>query len=32
LPSFTFKDFVIKSEQLNNTSSINSIWQPPKFS
>jgi hypothetical protein len=32
LPSFIVKDFVILSEQLNNNSSINTIWQPPKFS
>jgi hypothetical protein len=32
LTSFIVKDFVILSEQFNNNSSINSIWQPPKFS
>jgi hypothetical protein len=32
LPSFTVKDFVIITEQFNNISSINTIWQPPKFS
>lgn len=31
LPSFTVKDFVIITEQFNNNSSINTIWQPPKF-
>ena len=31
LISFTVKDFVFISEQFNNNSSINTIWQPPKF-
>jgi hypothetical protein len=31
LPSFKAKDFVIISEQFNKSSSINYIWQPPKF-
>ena len=32
LPSFKVNNFVNTSEQFNNNSSINSIWQPPKFS
>ncbi len=31
LTSFIVKDFVIISEQFNNISSLNTIWQPPKF-
>jgi len=29
---FVEKSYIISSEQFNNTSAINSIWQPPKFS
>lgn len=29
---FVEKSYVISSEQFNNTSTINTIWQPPKFS